>query len=227
LSERLVRGAPLTPSGAAPGFFGKLPGHGDFVGRRLPPSMRDPFDAWLQRSIVASREELGAAWHAAWLSSPLWRFVLAPGLCGAQAWSGVMMPSVDRVGRCFPLVLAAPSAQAPALDDCLGRHGGWFVRLEEVALAAVEAGASLESLDTALQAMGAVPASPPQGRLLPSAGVARRVALDGVGMPSIALEDMAGDSAWWGLGSEGVAPCLLRYRGLPPATGFAALLVGA
>lgn len=222
-----MNGIAVTPPGAAPGWFGKLPGHGDFVGRRLPPAMRDPFDAWLQRAILASRAALGASWQPLWLSSPLWRFVLAPGLCGPQAWSGVMTPSMDRVGRCFPLVLAAPSSAAPALADCLGRHEHWFVRLEEIALAALDEGASVDGIDAALLALGGLPLAPPSGSLSPSAGLARCVGLDGVGLPALAFEDMAGDSAWWGLGSEQVAPCLARCRGLPPAAGFAALLDGA
>ena len=30
---------------------------------------------------------------------PIWRFVLLPGLIGSNGWAGVLMPSVDRVGR--------------------------------------------------------------------------------------------------------------------------------
>lgn len=217
----------MTSSIAAPGFFGKLPSHGDFVGRRLPPSMRDPFDAWLQRGIVASREALGAGWQTAWLSSPLWRFVLAPGLCGPEAWSGVMMPSMDRVGRCFPLVLAAASDAAPSLVDCLGQHDEWFIRLEEIALAALEEGASLDRLEAALLALGGIVVTPVRGRSMPSLSVARCVALNDARMSPLVVEDMDGDSAWWGLGSGQVAPCLARCPGLPTAAGFAALLVGA
>jgi len=217
----------VTTSAAAPGFFGKLPSHGDFVGRRLPASLRDPFDAWLQRGIVASRGELGAAWQEAWLSSPLWRFVLAPGLCGPEAWSGVMMPSLDRVGRCFPLVLAAPSHRAPALDVCLGRHNDWFVRLEAAALSALDSHTTLDGLDAALLALGAPPLAASRDGATLTTEQPRHVALEGMGMPALAFEGMAGDSAWWGLGSEQIAPCLARCRGLPPAEGFAALLDGA
>jgi len=223
----VVRDAVVTTSAAAPGFFGKLPSHGDFVGRRLPASMRDPFDAWLQRGIVASRGELGAAWHEVWSSSPLWRFILAPGLCGAEAWSGVMMPSMDRVGRCFPLVLAAPSREPPALADCLGQAMHWFTRLEDIALSALEAEASLDALDAALLALGPLPVTPAHGQLPPSAGWPRCVGLDRVGVPTMAFEDLAGDSAWWGHGSEQVQPALARCRGLPAAAGATALLNGA
>ncbi|WP_306392243.1 type VI secretion system-associated protein TagF [Telluria beijingensis] len=216
----------MTALAAAPGFFGKLPSHGDFVGRRLPSSMRDPFDAWLQRGIVASREALGAGWQAAWLSSPLWRFVLAPGLCGPEAWSGVMMPSMDRVGRCFPLVLAAPSMEAPTLSDCLGLHEDWFVRLEEIALTALGEGASLDRLDAALLALGGFAATHAQGFSRSSMGIARCVALDDASISALVIEDMDGDSAWWGLGSELVAPCLARCRSLPSSNRFAALLEG-
>jgi type VI secretion system protein ImpM len=81
------------------GFFGKLPGNGDFVHRRLPRSFVDPWDRWIQRGVAASRTQMGETWLDTYLKSPMWRFVLAPGPCGTQGWMGVLMPSVDRVGR--------------------------------------------------------------------------------------------------------------------------------
>ena len=90
-----------------PGFFGKLPARGDFVGRRLDQAFRTAFDEWLQKSIATSKRQLGTAWLPAYLNAPIWRFVLGPNLCGSMPTLGVMMPSVDRVGRYFPLVIAA------------------------------------------------------------------------------------------------------------------------
>jgi type VI secretion system protein ImpM len=37
-------------------------------------------------------------------------------VCGPQAWAGVMMPSHDRLGRIFPLLLAAVDGDAVAGD---------------------------------------------------------------------------------------------------------------
>lgn len=88
------------------GFFGKLPSRGDFVRAGLPRGFVDPWDAWLQAVLPASRMALGSRWHDAWMVAPVWRFALAPGVCGPDAAVGVLMPSVDRAGRHFPLTIA-------------------------------------------------------------------------------------------------------------------------
>ncbi|MGH7152936.1 MAG: type VI secretion system-associated protein TagF, partial [Acetobacteraceae bacterium] len=61
-------------------------------------------------------------WLPAWLEAPVWRFSLAPAICGARSAIGLMLPSVDRAGRYFPLTLAAISdtgAPSPEADDWL------------------------------------------------------------------------------------------------------------
>ena len=55
------------------GWYGKLPAHGDFVTRRLPPSFIEPWDAWLNKMLLGSRQRLGAGWRDAFLSAPAWR----------------------------------------------------------------------------------------------------------------------------------------------------------
>ena len=93
--------------GARVGLFGKLPARGDFVRAGLPGSFIEPWDAWLQRAIDAARRTMGERWLPAWLEAPVWRFSLPPWVCGQGAVLGLMIPSVDRVGRYFPLTLAA------------------------------------------------------------------------------------------------------------------------
>lgn len=216
----------MTPVDAtAPGFFGKLRSHGDFVSRRLPPAMQSAFDGWLQAGLVRSRDELGAAWTPTWVSSPLWRFVLAPGLCGPRAWCGVMMPSADRVGRCFPLVLAAGLDGAPLLADCLTSYAAWFARLEELALSSLEDGFSVGAFDAALQALGGAPRPAPAAAAAGPAGPQVAAWTDGA-VPSLADVGLNGCSAWWTDGSARVAPSLAMCPGLPAAAGFAALLDG-
>lgn len=214
-------------TGAAPGFFGKLRSHGDFVGRRLPPAMREPFDAWLQAALLHSQRDLGAAWLPVWLSSPLWRFVLAPGVCGAQAWSGVMMPSVDRVGRCFPLVLAAPAAGAPALAACMTQYDAWFVQLEDIALSSLEAGFSLDAFDAGLLALAGAPPATAAAAHMPPVHAAQVVGLVDGPLPALACAPLDGASAWWGMGSAQVGPSLACCPGLPAPASFAAMLDGA
>ena len=103
------------------GWFGKMPALGDFASRRLPDAWIAAWDAWLQGELVHARDVLGDdAWLALYMVAPIRRFWLAPGLLTRDAWLGVLMPSVDSVGRHFPFTLAAPLRDGhAALVDAL------------------------------------------------------------------------------------------------------------
>ena len=98
-------------SGAAGpvGVFGKLPALGDFLLRGLPAGFADPWHGWLADGLATCREMLGDGWLAAYLEAPVWRFALAGDACGPDPVTGVLMPSVDAVGRYFFLTLASPA----------------------------------------------------------------------------------------------------------------------
>ncbi|WP_277187809.1 type VI secretion system-associated protein TagF [Caballeronia sp. BR00000012568055] len=128
----------------AAGWYGKLPALGDFASRRLPASFVAPWDRWLAAGLQESRARLGEAWLPAYLSSPVWRFFAMPDALGAPpgdparaCWSGVVMPSVDRVGRYFPLTIAAPFDAAPASTDTFTLLWRWLHEIERIALAAL------------------------------------------------------------------------------------------
>ncbi len=91
---------------AAAGFFGKIPSRGDFVRQGLPPDFVAGLDGWWQQVISGSRERLGESWVDAWMEAPVWRFALAPGLCGTGAAVGLWLPSTDKAGRLFPITFA-------------------------------------------------------------------------------------------------------------------------
>jgi type VI secretion system protein ImpM len=98
-----VSAAPV--AAALPGWFGKLPGMGDFAHRRLPDTFRETWDHWLHDGLMRLRER-HADWTARYLEAPLWCFVLGRGVAGDRCWLGVLMPSVDGVGRYFPFTVA-------------------------------------------------------------------------------------------------------------------------
>jgi type VI secretion system protein ImpM len=105
-------------SGPPRGFWGKVPARGDFVHAGLPRDFTDPWHDWQSLVIAGSRALMGDAWLEAFLEAPVWRFILPPGLCGARAAVGLTMPSVDKVGRYFPLTLAAlPETGTPVAED--------------------------------------------------------------------------------------------------------------
>jgi type VI secretion system protein ImpM len=89
------------------GFYGKLPSHGDFLRRRVSDAFVDAWDSWLRECLAASQKALGGRWLDVYLTSPAWRFAFASGACGPLPVMGIVAPSVDQVGRYFPLTLIA------------------------------------------------------------------------------------------------------------------------
>lgn len=120
----------------AVGLFGKLPARGDFVCLGLPRDFVAPWDEWLSGVVAGSRQRMGADWLPAWLEAPVWRFDLPAGLCGRSAVLGLLIPSLDRVGRYFPLTLAAvlSDRSAPAHREA----DRWLDLCEVAGRAAVE-----------------------------------------------------------------------------------------
>jgi type VI secretion system protein ImpM len=116
------------------GFYGKLPARGDFVRVGLPRDFIDPWDDWLQSVIAGSQSLMGEAWLPAFLEAPVWRFILPPGMCGSQTVLGLMLPSVDRAGRYYPLTFAALSQQGIAKAS----GEGWLDACENAGRAALE-----------------------------------------------------------------------------------------
>lgn len=95
-----------------PGFFGKLPARGDFVGAGLSPELVSAWHGWMAMRLAESREQLQDDWKTLWLVAPVWRFALPPLHCGARAVTGLFLPSVDKVGRYFPLLAGVEGAGA-------------------------------------------------------------------------------------------------------------------
>ncbi len=232
---------PRTPSqhpgdAEAVGFYGKLPTLGDFVSRRLSAQFIQAWDQWLQEALAESRAQLGDDWLNSYLVSPLWRFVLSPGIAGQGGWVGLLMPSVDRVGRYFPLTLAR--SLAPEVDGFrLLSASDWFGQIEGLALSSLDDGFELQDFDAQLLS---IPAPPLTMRRLPvnndgarqdawqlSAGRDADLQDACSTLLQQALDDaFLGYSFWWTAGSERVAPSLLTCQGLPAADAFAAMLAG-
>ena len=155
----------LTEAGGGAGIFGKLPWLGDFVTRRLPRSFVEPWDSWLQAGMAAAREALGETWLDSFLTAPVWRFLLPAGSAGPAA-AGVLMPSVDRVGRYFPLTLAVTLDSDPPPEAAL-TAAPWFDTIENAALAALEDSVAAEDWEAAVERIAPFPATaaPPTAQI--------------------------------------------------------------
>ncbi|CAM2157018.1 type VI secretion system protein ImpM [Pararobbsia alpina] len=132
------------------GFFGKMPGAGDFVRRRLPADFVAQWDRHFQRAVETGRRELGDAWSAIWRQAPTWRFAMPAHVCGASAWCGVLGAGFDRVGREYPMVVSAPCDRD--VTDVLG-NTAWFDALDHAFRRAVDDVLSVDSFDARIAAI--------------------------------------------------------------------------
>lgn len=222
------------------GIYGKVPGLGDFFTRRLPATFTDVMDGWLQEAIHGSKEVLGESWLHHYLAAPMWRFGLGAGVAGNEAWIGVLVASVDRVGRYFPLVLTAPIAAGSDLPASFERNSGWLAALEDAADAALQYRADAERLEALLASIAApagVPAAAGDGDQTLPLPRSNRLAL------SVTIDDPAAAEGWtavarqmlsgidhsgclWHAAIYGEPPRFLVTEGLPGPRQFCAMLSG-
>jgi len=180
---------PTALSQGAVGFHGKIPARGDFVRFGLPRGFVATWDGWLQRVIAASRAELGDDWLPAWLEAAIWRFALSPGLCGPDAVLGLWMPSVDSVGRYFPLTLAIAVPEADPRELML-EGGGFLAAAEQAGVAAVADGLAPD--DLAARLVDATSAAPADAGADPTRSLARALWWTG-GAPRSPAGSFVGD----------------------------------
>ncbi|MCE4538120.1 type VI secretion system-associated protein TagF [Pelomonas sp. P7] len=196
------------------GWYGKLPALGDFASRRLTPEWIAQWDGWLAEGLHQLREAAPDSWLDDYLASPAWRFALLPGCMpdgsGEGLRVGVMIPSVDRVGRYFPLVVVSEPLPRPADGAQVAALWQWAGRIEEIAVNALHDDWSAEALDAAL-----AEAPPPAEPQATDANV------------PAALTALLGQAAWDGL--QGCSLWMHAASGpsvqpaLPRGAAFAAL----
>lgn len=211
---------------AAPGWHGKLPTLGDFASRRLDAGFVEPWDAWLSAGLLALRQARPEQWLPAYLGSPSWRFLLLPGAlpgaAGAQAWCGVLMPSVDRVGRYFPLTLAQPLGPDLPAASALWP---WLARLDDLARDALYQDWTAEQLESELAGLPRLPAAG-TGSTEAGPGADGVVELGALAAadPALHLAHEARRAwarqrpggGWWHARPDDAPPRLLCSQGLPP-----------
>ena len=219
------------------GLYGKLPAKRDFVAISATREFLLVWEAWLQGGLSASMLKLGPAWRDAFLQAPIWRFWLGAKICGEPVL-GAFMPSLDGVGRYFPLsafVRATDGAVLPPPE--FEPQTPWFTAIENLLLSALEEGTRLESIRAALDAM-----ADPSDRVPPSAKRDALKLTDGsvvieAGQNPFAdvftsarlaghAQAYADQSFWWTTGGEGFPAMALARRGMPDPFLFAGMLTG-
>jgi len=205
----------------AVGLFGKLPAKRDFIEYSVDRAVMEKWDPWLQQAVATSRELLGQGWLDIYLQAPIWRFWLGPDICGMPV-IGALMPSVDGVGRYFPLSLVwsgAGEIPPPELDE----QAAWFTAAEEILLGALGDDVRYEGVQAALALL------PPVNQA--SEAVEKDPSVPGLfrALRAGALADFYRSmSCWWVPSHDGGATparAILR-RGLPAPPDYATMLTG-
>lgn len=218
------------------GLYGKLPAKRDFIAISASREFLLAWEPWLQGGVSASTMRLGDDWKPAFLRAPIWRFWLGAEICG-ETVLGAFMPSLDGVGRYFPLTLFARAEGAALPPPEIDPQDAWFDSAETVLLAALDEDATFERTLADLQALG----SPAIGTISASHGASRTLA-DGTvlreptegGFPNAfqaaRLTDhaqaYASSTFWWTAGGEGFPPITLSKRLMPNPFLFVGMITG-
>lgn len=218
-------------------LFGKVPSKRDFVAPNASRQFLDVWEPWINAAMSASRQSLGNDWQAAFLKAPIWRFWLGADLCGATV-AGALMPSLDGVGRYFPLTafVMAPEGKfipPPEIDP----QDDWFAAVEDFLLSTLDHDVTFEAISSSLEQIAA-PASfshvAAEGApiIVADAVVSRLPA----GQPSagtfsaMRLADpakvYASTTSWWTVGGEGYEPFAILGRKMPNPFMFTEMLTG-
>jgi type VI secretion system protein ImpM len=125
------------------GFFGKIPATGDFVARNLTSEFVRTWDMWVAQHLmpfVSSGE---------WADDLALFFIAGPDFMEPMA--GVIVPSCDKVGRRFPLTIAAETETADTML-IVDAHE-WFETILNAAQVAARGEVDVDGLGAYLAAL--------------------------------------------------------------------------
>ena len=211
------------------GLFGKLPAKRDFIAAHTPRRFLDAYEPWLQAALATARAQLGDSFVEIYNQAPMWRYWLGAGLTG-EATAGVWMPSVDAMGRRFPLTLFSCETTAPPAPPEVDANDVWFNRAETLLLGALDEGRSFEALSEAAAAMpDPIAAAQDVGRLDDGTLLSRGE--DGFALAFARMRRSGGRlfdgaSFWWTAGGPDYPSATLSCAGWPHPTRLQQMMTG-
>lgn len=222
---------------SAVGLYGKLPAYGDFIFRNLNPAFINPWDEWLQHFIAASQESIGETWLDVYLTSPIWRFSLSPGVIDNNVWCGIIMPSVDRVGRYFPISIVKSFDNTTNPVKFMLAHSDWYTAIEDTCLKALDGSIDADQLVEMANQVSIQTTDDYSPTINLGEQGSTVIAVDAINDTSLnsALPYMLNASLssqynsfslWHSTGSERITPSLFSSQGLPAIASLASMLDG-
>jgi type VI secretion system protein ImpM len=217
------------------GVFGKLPQKRDFIALNLPRMVLEPFETWLQSAVAASRSELGAAWQELYLVSPIWRFWIGGEIFGVTC-AGALIPSVDKVGRFFPLaIIYCADKDAGIVAPPFDPLDAWYAAIEERLLTVLQDNAQIEVdrlteglavPESAVEPPAPQPAKERRGLIWQSAGTGSADLLSAL-IQADYWATAPARSFWWTNGGGGKGPIVYVRNALPDPFFYANMIKGS
>ena len=93
-----------------PTVFGKLPAFGDFVRYNADGPLTRMLENWLHQAVALTKAYLADQWEDIFLNQPQFNFYFSDPTSDKDV-SGIITPSQDIHGRCFPLVVCSEKTQ--------------------------------------------------------------------------------------------------------------------
>jgi len=218
------------------GLFGKLPAHGDFIMRNLPSAFIHAWDEWMQHYIAGTKEQMGEEWLDIYLTSPIWRFVFSSGVIDENVWAGIMLPSVDRVGRYYPFSIAAQLPNVINPFEFIAMQTLWFESIENLALLGLNGDIQIDGLVKELDNIELNYTSLYNNQKATFEQPALQVNMDfeeqlPVSVYCYMLDPMcqkmfSSYGVWTTSGSERINPCMFISQGLPALKNAPAMMNG-
>jgi len=218
------------------GLYGKVPSKRDFIAIATPREFLTVWEPWMQSGLSASRHSLGDEWQQAFLTAPIWRFWLGAELCG-QTVIGAFMPSLDGIGRYFPLTLVAYAENGSAIPPPeFDSQDAWFQVAEDYLLSTLEQDTTFETVTSGLERLVQPSDDAPVSRRNDMIEMKGGMVAQASERPltelfaSLRMADhanvYASASFWWTIGGEGYQPLAMSGRRLPDPFQFTEMLTG-
>lgn len=185
------------------GFYGKIPSHGDFVSEGLDRELLGTLDNWLQSGMHACADVFADRWSAVFSTSPPLRFIIERGIWGRSAYAGVLLPSKDRVGRKYPLVILAQLSDFRQHPRTLYLDDTWFMAAEALAETSVTSDFEMSRFTGSIKRL----------RMPKPRGEEDELHV-AVGSPT---------SLWWYIDAASRRPRGMKFEGKPAAADFVKL----
>jgi type VI secretion system protein ImpM len=209
------------------GLFGKYPGKRDFIAHNLPIQILRPLEDWFQAGVAASRQLIGTHWQDRFLVQPFWNFRLGSAIVGTDCL-GTFMPSVDGVGRYFPLCAVGwpDETEMGYPISAIFENEDWLASIQARLMATLDGG-DLPGPDHIIEGFAA-----PQALALRNPGLLKmeaetlsdpllRTAQISLYAAELSQSEM---SIWWTSGGSSTSPLLIAAKGMPDPYVFAQMM---